>query len=1165
MTRITKIILHGFKSFPKRTEIPLGEKFNVILGPNGSGKSNVLDAVCFVLGKLSAKGLRAEKQANLIYDGGKTGQPAKYAFVELHFDNSNQTFPYEDKEIVISRKVLSTGNSIYKINNRNASRKEILGLLATANIDPEGYNIVLQGDINKIIDMTNENKRQLIEEVADITLYEEKKHQALLELQKVEEKLKEAKIVLTERKTYLDELREEYKQALKYKELMDRAESTKATYLYLEIQDKSLKLKEAEDKLNNLKKKEKELLQEIKKTEKCATDTNEKITKINKEIEQKGERDQVLLHKQVEGIRVKISSNSARIDSCKQELVKLRKRKEALNSQLKEIQDKLRQIQHDKKLVANDMEKLNREKKLILEQLADLKKKHKIEDTSSLEQDIELLDKGYETLNEKLFRLKEEYQQRLREKDRYQMELDNLQQRMEKLAAIEAENKRELNRLKQLKQNYKQATLELAKLTNEAATIAHKLATVRDRLLKVREELTKLQLRRNAITETITGNIAIKRLLELRRTMKGIHGTVSGLGSVKSKYALALEVAAGAHIRDIVVDNEDVAIQCINFLRKNKLGVATFLPMNKIASYKPREEVKKLLAANGVHGLAIELISFPPEYRRVFEYVFRDTIVVRDLEVAKRLGIGKARIVTLQGDLVETSGAMIGGFRRERKRALSFQEEEVSKHLEELEQEKKHLEALAGALEQKQQLTEESISKLKMEKAELEASIVKSEKSLHLESEDLTASEQQRTLLEANLNKTENQLNALSKQISGLTKELTENRMKREKLKQQLAVIRDPKVIGQMAAYEEKSNKIEQEVLQLKSKLGQLELQEKEVYGKEALSINQVMKQLDKESQSFENEIKQKTEENTKLSKQLKQQEKKAEVFYSKYKELFKQRNKLSDTLRELEVKKAQLSDKLRGNELKQNSLQLEKATLKAQLAGLEQEFEQFKNTPRLEEKSVSQLKREIAKLEAMMSERQNINLKALDIYERVKEEYENLVKKRDKLLKEKEDVEKLMHEIDAKKKDLFLETFNVLNENFKRFFSKLSSKGEAYLKLENEENPFEGGVEIKVKLSSNRFLDIRSLSGGEKSMTALAFIFAIQEYKPATFYVLDEVDAALDKHNSEKLAKLIKHYSEKAQYIVISHNDYIIQEADTLFGVSMTENHISKVVSLRV
>ncbi|HJX05128.1 MAG TPA: AAA family ATPase, partial [Candidatus Nanoarchaeia archaeon] len=242
-----------------------------------------------------------------------------------------------------------------------------------------------------------------------------------------------------------------------------------------------------------------------------------------------------------------------------------------------------------------------------------------------------------------------------------------------------------------------------------------------------------------------------------------------------------------------------------------------------------------------------------------------------------------------------------------------------------------------------------------------------------------------------------------------------------------------------------------------------------------------------------------------------------------------------------------------------------ENASVKAELAGLEQEFKQYEGVPLFKEKSEEQIEKEIKQFEKMMADIGAVNMKALEIYERAEQEYEGLMKKKDKLGKEREDVLVMINEIDSKKKELFMRTYNVLNENFKKIFSSLTTKGEGSFELEDENDPFAAGMTIKVRLVGKKFLDIRSLSGGEKTLTALSFIFAVQEYAPASFYVLDEVDAALDKHNSEKFAKLIRSYCRNAQYIIISHNDSVISEADNLYGVSMDQDSISKVTSLKI
>jgi chromosome segregation protein len=247
------------------------------------------------------------------------------------------------------------------------------------------------------------------------------------------------------------------------------------------------------------------------------------------------------------------------------------------------------------------------------------------------------------------------------------------------------------------------------------------------------------------------------------------------------------------------------------------------------------------------------------------------------------------------------------------------------------------------------------------------------------------------------------------------------------------------------------------------------------------------------------------------------------------------------------------------------NNISLRNAAVSAELAGMEKEYERYQGLELITDKSDTALKSEITRFENMVSEMGNINLKALEVYDSVEKEYKNLLGKKDMLGKEKEDVLKLMAEIEIRKGELFMKTFDKVNENFKLIFDSLTGKGQAYLLLENPEKPFDEGVRIMVKISGQRFMDIRSLSGGEKSLTALAFIFAIQEYEPASFYVLDEVDAALDKHNSEKLSKLIRKYANNAQYVVISHNDAIISEADTLYGVSMDEHSASNVISLKI
>jgi len=299
----------------------------------------------------------------------------------------------------------------------------------------------------------------------------------------------------------------------------------------------------------------------------------------------------------------------------------------------------------------------------------------------------------------------------------------------------------------------------------------------------------------------------------------------------------------------------------------------------------------------------------------------------------------------------------------------------------------------------------------------------------------------------------------------------------------------------------------------------------------------------------------------------LQKKEQAASAFYEEFKEMFKQRNDVQDEMRKKENERDNTDIKIREEEMRLNNLSLRLAEVNAQIAALGEEMEGFSNAKIIPENEVStpEIQSKIRAFEKLIEDLGNVNLKALDMYEQVENQYKELLNKRSSLEKEMESIINLMKEIEEKKKELFMKTFEVVNNHFIHFFTQLSSKGSAYLEIENKDDPFAGGLYIKVNLQGNKFMDIRSLSGGEKTMTALAFIFAIQEHEPAPFYVLDEVDAALDKKNSDKFGEMIRAYCKRAQYIVISHNDVVISKADILYGVSMDQDGMSNVVSLKI
>lgn len=1160
-TRIKRLVMDGFKSFGKYTELNFGEKFNVVLGPNGSGKSNILDALCFVLGKSSSKQLRAEKSANLIYNGGKTKQPAKKAEVSIVFDNTGNVFPLEDKEIKISRIVRGDGASKYQINGQTRTRQEIVELLNSARIDPDGYNVILQGDIIRLVEMSTNERRQIIEEIAGIGLYEEKKQQAMNELTKVEDKLNEADIILKERHGYLRDLKKDRDQALKYKELSDKIKTNKASYLHNQknrkdeqLQKLTEKKKQHEDKLTKQQEK-------IKKERDVITQHKQEIQAISNEIEQKGEKDQVELQKHIETVRVNLATNKTRISTCKNDIAKIEQRKTHLEKNSTDITAKITTLKEDKQQLHAQTDALSQTINELQGKIDAFRKKHKLEEEENLDSTIEQNEKETEQKQHELQQLREKQQQLIREKDKTEFQLQAIDEKINKVKALEEQHKEELKTLRKKKEEFKKTTLELNDLLNQDSEDARALAQARGQLQEEREHQHKLELKESSIKEHLGSNIAIKKIKE-HKQLGGVYGTISELGSTSSKYATALEVAAASKMNSIVTDDEKTAARAIQYLKKERFGTATFLPLNKIRPATIKQDVQKLSKEKGVQGLAIDLIDFEPQYKNAFSHVFGSTLIVDNLATARKIGIGRARMVTLDGDLCEHSGAMVGGYRH--KKAGGFREKELGQKLEKTRERIANLEQHTQTLEQRRATNEEKIGRIREVKAHLEGEIIKQEKSLHLDTSDLDATHTYKQELIKRAETLGKEQRELEQTISKTLKEVTTLKTGKEQLRKKISELRNPRVLAELNAFEEKKRQLEQERIRLEEQEKSLAAQIKDILERDQDSTQKLIKELRKEHDELKQEIQTLEKQGKEQEKTLRDKEKEQETFTAQFKGLFEKRNKLSDEITNRETNILKHEEHARKEELQLNTLSIEEARLSAELASVNAEYEQYEGIEIDTKKSEDDLKKEIQQFERMMTNIGNVNMRALEIYETAEREYEGLMKKKETLLSEKEDVVQLMQEIEHNKTALFSEALSVVNNNFQNIFGQLTTKGQAYLELENKDKPFDGGLRIKVKLTGNKFMDIRSLSGGEKTLTALAFLFAIQEHQPATFYIMDEVDAALDKHNSEKLAKLIRSYCGKAQYIVISHNDAVISEGDHLYGVSMKQDSgLSKIMSL--
>jgi len=952
MSYVKKLVMHGFKSFPRKTELPFTPGINVILGPNGSGKSNITDALCFVLGRLSIKSMRAAKASNLLFMGTKVASPSKEASVEIVFDNTNNIFGTNEEEISIKRIVRKNGQSIYKINNETKTRQEVLSILAQAGIDPNGFNIVLQGEIQNFVRMQSEERRRVIEEVAGISIYESRKEKSIKELEKTEEKLKEVSAILKERNSYLSNLEKEREAALKHKKLEEDVRKFKKSIFFSDLTKKK---NESEE--------------------------------INKEIENKG--------KESEKIKKVIISFETEI--------------ETLEEKISEINSKIQ------KQTGLEQEKLNREISNLRAELAGLYVK------------------------------KENHEKKLKEIDRKKL---SLQSSME-------ENE-----------------VSIKNLQKESPTIEknQKELLVKKRELEVLEGLIKKRYINKSELKSIKERLDDKKEL-LNNSNNESNFLIEQIESLSSE------------LFDKKTDEKKVEELRLNLKEKNEL----------LNQFEKRErEIEKIISVNN---------SKIEEHKKIIEKVGK-----LDICPLCKSKITEDHIKSIR----EEANPKIENFEKEIRGA----ELEIKEILSKRNSLKREVESISFEINKRQS----DISKLNL---------------IH----------------EKNI-----QVKNLTEKINSGKNEIIELIKNKKKLEDN---------------FDENSN-VEEKYETLKIEVEEISLRNKENLSSE-ISFKQrefertiiSLKQLSREKDELLEELEGIEKSLSEKEKNLEIKRKEEEELTKKAKKYIEERDSFQQKIRDTELDLSEKRNSIYNLEQINNNLKIERAKKDAEVENLETEILEFPEAEIIR-MSRDALIEKLKKSEETLIRIGTVNMRALEVYDEIKKEYDLIQEKVETITKEKEGVLRIIHEIDIKKKKAFLGTLTELNEIFTRNFAQISTKGQVFLELQNKKEPFEGGVDVIVKTGHGKYFDIKSLSGGEQTMVALSLIFAIQELKPYAFYILDEIDAALDKRNSERLSGLLKKYMQRGQYIVITHNDEIITGATNLFGVSMHEG-ISKIISLKV
>ncbi len=1140
---IDRIEVYGFKSYgARKLTIPIGEGFIGIVGPNGSGKSNIGDAIVFALGLATAKSMRALKLSDLIFSS--KGKSAQYAEVEVVFKNEG-AFPLNDEEVRIYRKVEHNGKSTYKINGRPAKHYEVEELLSYAGIPPQGYNIVTQGDIFRFVKMTPAERRDLISEIAGITEYEDKKEKALKDLQETEEKIQSAKLVLKEVKANLKKLEEEKENALLASQLEEKMEEIKEVIkgVKLYFLEKNLKeafkdLKEVEEKIQGFYEQKEKSVEAQKQIISQIKEVEDKLNKLQESLLPIKEKEGTITA-QIRTFSDKKGEIEKEIEDLKQTLRDLAKEKEDKIKEVLKIEEEIKKLKEKLPGLESELikaEEVLEEKNKKLKEIEIGGSKAKL-DLGEVEKEEKALKDIHTSLEKEKVSTEHNLQKIIEKIEEYKKEISLLEEEIEKLRKsqtnISSFSKDQERKLRSLHS-------EINRLKLRKETLEKKLKENREKREKNFQRLAEVLAQLSQIRED--------RVVSVLKDIPGVYGQVGDLIGLKDPDLLkAVEAAGGGRLKNIVVEDDKVAEECIKILKEKKAGKATFIPLNRIRVSKP---IKPPLR-NGVLGLAVDFVDYNPKVEKAVLYVFGETVIVENFDAARGLGIGTFRMVTLDGDIFEKSGTITGGSEKNRGGLLGRGS---------LEQERERLEKEDERLKSEEGLIEEELKKISVKLQETEREIIK------IQSESQSVLDRKKEI-EDKINSDISRINILEEEIVNLKKKQFELENTLERIEKD---IKENETLLISVAKRKKDilDKLENEglhrlrkeweeatkhVYSLKEKKTEIENQIEKLTDRLENSLKVRIFQIENEKLKIEDQIKIKTKQIFELKENIENLSRELSQLWKGLKDKEKERDQLLDTLNNL---KEQLKF-LRKEEEEINKqityLLEDKGKLEQKVEDIKDEIQLLREEYQGEavEGNLKELEKELNQLIEKRQKIGAVNQKALEDYEEIKERYEDLNSKLKTLIDEKKTIEELIENLEEKKIKAFMEVYQEVNKNLGKIFKRLSPGGKAYLEIENEEDPLSGGILLKAKPRGKDVKRLEIMSGGEKTLTALAFLFAVQQYRPAPFYYFDEVDAHLDDANARKIAELMKELSKEAQFIVVTLRDTMASYADRLIGVS--------------
>lgn len=1177
---LKRIEMQGFKSFADKTVLEFKPGITTVIGPNGSGKSNISDAIRWVLGEQSMKSLRGAKSEDIIFAGTQARKSLGFAEVSIVIDNNDNKLPIEYSEVTVTRKIYRSGETGYFINKVPCRLKDILELFMDTGIGKDGYSIIGQGKIDEILSNKSEDRRHIFEEAAGIVKYRTRKQESEKKLEQTKLNLLRINDILAEIEANIEPLKLQSDKAKQFLDLREELKSIEVGLFIYNINTYKEKLeqlvkdediitsqKEAEDgKMEALQAYKEELRQvvdditaQIENMQNIGFESSNKIEKINSEIGISNER---------------IQNNTANKQRLKAEILEVKSRIEELKEEQRQKLEKKTNLtsnkeKFEKELAEKEAELAELSKKLSAKELEIEGKKQIVHDNIDkkyeLAAEINTQDVNYENLEKRKKQLKNEI-------DSVISELDSTRYGKNEISKgfYDIESKRNI------------AVEKLEKSVQAKEQNMQKLKQYEDEISKLTYTQRMKQARHQFLIETEKEkegyNKTVKSLLVAcdkdSSLNKGIHGVLANLISVEKEYETAIEMCLGQALQNVVTSTEQDAKKMIEYLRSNSLGRASFLPIASVQGKK----LDKLTKMDGVIGIASDLVKCKKEYEQIILSLLGRTVVVEDMDTAIALAKKDKysfRIVTLKGDIISSSGSISGG---------SVQTKTVnilgrSREIEDLEKELKKLEKqIADKTAEKEEYAS-SIGDSIEETAKLEKELQ--------EIEIVYATEKQKMVaVEENITRLENRLAKLKEEVTQTEKQKEENRLLKEQKETEIQTLTQQieelnKVIEEFALNNKDNQKyiddLNFDITNLKISVTSFDESESSIEE----MVERISQDIKNNEQSIENKnqnILAINEENTKLEQTITE--------YNAQIEQIKQEVTNSGTkVEELKQERIAKNEKLVNTE---NEIQSQFSTLESlkeqiikldvKKTKLEQDLQQvveslwneYELTPNSTEEyqkpnNVATAQKQVNSLRNKIKDLGSINIDSIEEYKKTKERYDFMSEQRLDLENTASKLRKIIGDMTTTMQNQFKEKFELINKNFNEVFTELFNGGKAELILENEENILECGIDIRVQPPGKKLQNMMLLSGGEKAFTAIALLFAILKINPAPFCILDEIEAALDDVNVYRFAEYLKKFCKQTQFLVITHRKGTMEAGDSVYGVTMEENGISKLLSIKL